>query len=249
MLRRRWLYGLLLALLMPNTASGQNLIADLSKHLIAITTAFTGAEVLLFGSVEEPGGDVVVLVFGPAEDVRVRRKSRVGPFWFNTDEMRFRRVPSFYAVASSKPLELLAEEDVLQRYQIGVERLHLEARPDRHHSEADLVAFRAALIRNKQRQKLYVQSPIRVYFLGKRLFRTVVPFPANVVPGNYQVQTLYLRNGQVVQAQSNVLVVSKVGLEADIFDLARRRPAIYGLSSILIAVAAGWTASLVFARR
>ncbi len=249
MLRRRWLYGLLLALSMSNAASGQSLIADLSKHLIAITTAFTGAEVLLFGSVEEPGGDVVVLVFGPTEDLRVRRKSRVGPFWFNTDEMRFRRVPGFYAVASSKPLELLAEEDVLQRYQIGVERLHLEARPDRHQSKADVAAFRAALIRNKQRQKLYVQSPIPVYFLGKRLFRTVVPFPANVAPGNYQVQTLYLRGGRVVQAQSNVLVVSKVGLEADIFDLARRRPAIYGLSSILIAVAAGWTASLVFARR
>ncbi len=249
MLRRRRLLWILLLALIPTGVRGQALIADLSKHLIAITTAFTGAEVLLFGTVEKPGGDVVVLVFGPPEELRVRRKSRVGPFWFNTDEMRFRGVPGFYAVASSKPLELLAEEDVLRRYRIGVERLDFEARPDRHHDEADLRAFRDALVRAKQRQELYVRSPIPVYFLGNRLFRTVVPFPANVPPGNYQVQTLYLRDGQVVQAQSNVLVVSKVGVEADIFDLARRRPALYGLSSILIAVAAGWTASLVFARR
>ena len=60
------------------------LVADLSKHLVAITTGFAGTDVLLFGAVEElagaSGGDVVVEVRGPHRSETVRRKDRrIGP--------------------------------------------------------------------------------------------------------------------------------------------------------------------------
>src|SRR5216683_635354 len=50
------------------------LIADLTSHLIAITTGFTGASVVLFGATDGPG-DVVVTVRGPDREMTVRRKS------------------------------------------------------------------------------------------------------------------------------------------------------------------------------
>ena len=87
-------------------------------------------------------------------------------------------------------------------------------------------------------------APIR--FIGQSLFSSTIAFPANVPPGNYQVQVFELRDKVVVGAQRTVLIVSKVGVEAEIFDVARNRPALYGLASILIAVCAGWTASAVF---
>ena len=68
-------------------------MADLSHRLIAITTAFAGTEVLLFGALEDPGSEVVVLVKGPAGEQVVRRKSRIGPIWLNTREVRFKGTP------------------------------------------------------------------------------------------------------------------------------------------------------------
>ena len=50
----------------------EDLVADLSEHLIAITTGFTGTEVVMFGATEG-SGDVVIIVRGPLSDATVRR--------------------------------------------------------------------------------------------------------------------------------------------------------------------------------
>ena len=71
------------------------LVADLSKDLIAITTRFTGAEVLLFGSTNGIG-DIIVVVRAPESQVVVRRKKRTGGIWINSDRVIFKNVPGFY---------------------------------------------------------------------------------------------------------------------------------------------------------
>ena len=96
----------------------QSLVADLSHHLIAITTAFVGTQVVLFG-VAESGGDIVVTVQGPRENLIVRRKSRIAGIWVNRERLAFRRVPAYYAVASTEPLEQIARPDVLAQLEIG----------------------------------------------------------------------------------------------------------------------------------
>ena len=53
------LFGLLLA----GDGRATPLVADLSDYLVAITTGFSGTNVLLFGAIDEPG-DVVVVVRG-----------------------------------------------------------------------------------------------------------------------------------------------------------------------------------------
>ena len=93
---------MLVAMLLATPAQAAPLVADLSKHLVAITAGFSGAEVLLFGAVDEPG-DVVVIVRGPLRSVTMHRKSRVLGVWANTAKMTFEEVPSFYAIASSRP--------------------------------------------------------------------------------------------------------------------------------------------------
>jgi uncharacterized protein (TIGR02186 family) len=104
-------------------------------------------------------------------------------------------------------------------------------------------------VRNKARDDLYATEVAPVRFLGDRLFRTTLSFPANVPPGSYQVEVLQLLDGTVVGAQTSVLVISKVGLEAEIFDAARTAPALYGLLSVLLAIGAGWTAGAFFKKQ
>jgi uncharacterized protein (TIGR02186 family) len=222
--------------------------ADLSHHLIAITTAFSGTDVLVFGAIEEPGTDVAVVVRGPLEDETVRRRSRIGLVWLVTDELTFRAVPGYYAVASSRPLAELAPAATLARHELGVGSIRLRPAPGQDASADEIAQFREALIRNKQRQGLYAREVGRVSFLGRALFRTRLAFPANVPPGSYQVQVLQFRDGTVINAQSSPLGISKIGLEADLYDIAQRRSALYGFAAILLAVTAGWSASVMFRR-
>jgi uncharacterized protein (TIGR02186 family) len=223
-------------------------VYDLSSRLIAITTAFVGTQVLLYGASPAGGGEIAVVVRGPARDVTVRRKSRVGPVWINTTSRVFRDVPSFYAVAASAPLDELGGPGTLARHELGAHRLRLTAEDGAGTGEAELAAFRAALIRNQQRNGLFSTEPGTVSFLGETLFRTRIVFPANVPPGDYQVEVLQFADGEVVGAQSSKLEIAKMGLEADLYEFAIHWPALYGLTSIVLALAAGWIANAVFQR-
>ena len=197
----------------------------------------------------EFGRPAASVVQGPLGDQIVRRKTRVGVIWLNTDQMRFRNVPAFYAAAASRPLDEIARPAVLQRHGIGIGNLRIRAATSQQGDPAREAEFLAALVRNKQRQGLYAREVGEVSFLGRSLFRTRLAFPANVPPGSYQVQVFQLRDRGVTSAQSSPLGISKIGLEADLFDLAHRLSALYGLGSILLASLAGWAGYAMFRKR
>jgi uncharacterized protein (TIGR02186 family) len=186
----------------------------------------------------------VVVVRGPDGDTTVRRKARVAGIWINRDELRFAGVPAFYRVAASRPLADFVPNALRQRHQIGVDFLRLQPTRDLHPEEA--AAFRAGMIRNKEALRLYDPEVGRVSFLGNRLFRTRIEFPANVPTGNYTVEVLLVNNGQVVAAQTTPMFVSKVGIGADVYDFAHDYAALYGIIAVLFAVGAGWGAGVVF---
>lgn len=220
------------------------LVADLSKHLVAITTGFTGTEALLFGATDGPG-DVVVVVRGPEREEIVRRKDRTGPIWMNRDSMAFAGVPTFYHIAATRPLADIAAEGDFARHQIGLE--HLRLTPVEADRSVELAKdFRAALIRIKQSQGLYGGEIGEVSILGNQLFRTEVRFPANVPVGAYIVEVFLFRQGQVVSAQTTPLVVGKTGVGADIYDFAHEQAALYGMIAVLLAALVGWAAAAAF---
>jgi len=106
--------------------------------------------------------------------------------------------------------------------------------------------FVTALVRTQQRARLFPASVAKVSFIGERLFRTTIDFPSNVPTGTYLVQVFLVRDKDVVSGQTTPLVVSKVGLDADVFGFAGRQPALYGAIAVLTAMVAGWLASLPF---
>ncbi|MGH6943015.1 MAG: TIGR02186 family protein [Geminicoccaceae bacterium] len=245
----RWSAALIVSGLLPSASDlrADQLVADLSAHLIAITTAFVGTKVVLFGT-SDGTGHVVVTVEGPSQDTVVRRKGRIGPIWVNRESLAFANVPEYYAIASSAPLPKIARPDVRGRLQLGVDYLELQPLDAAGLDPGEITAFTHALIRNKQRQGLYSVEPAEVSFLGPRLFRTTFDFPANVPPGIYRVQVFQLQDGQVTDAQRSTLVISKIGFEADIFDFAHQQSVLYGLLAVAVAVAAGWLAGVIFRR-
>ena len=236
----------LVALQAARIALAAPLVADISDHLVAITTGFAGTDVLLFGAVEEEG-NVVVMVRGPREDVTVYRKSRVAGIWVNTASMTFEQVPTYYAIAASAPLEDIAGESLRRRHELGVEYA-LPSLPLAKASRNIAEEWKAALLRNLQREGLFPRQVGRVNFLGNQLFRTRIFFPANVPTGSYQVETYFIRDKRVIGAQTTPLAVSKLGMEADIFGFAHENAPFYGLIAIAAALVAGWIAHAVFRR-
>jgi uncharacterized protein (TIGR02186 family) len=222
------------------------LVADVSENLVAITTGFTGKDVLLFGATDGPG-DIAVVVKGPSRDITVRRKGRFGPVWMNAESATFRDVPSFYRIASSRPLEEFAPPNLLSRFQIGMGNLRLEVENEALPAE-QLAEFRQALVRLKTAEGLYDEGLGAVNTTSNRLFRTQIHFPANVPTGTYIVEVYLFRNGTVASAEIVPFNISKIGFGADVYDFAHDFAPLYGLLAIALAVAAGWAASAAFRR-
>jgi len=224
-------------------AQGDAVVADLSLHRIAITTGFTGTSVVLFGATDGPG-DVIAVVRGPEREMTVWRKGKVAGVWVNAESMTFTNVPSFYAVAASRPLDEALSPGAAALYRIGTANLKLESKPPVTGERVQ--RFAKALIEEQQHAGLISAEIRKVAFLGERLFRAEIAFPTNVPTGDYRVEVFLAKDRDVVSGQTTPLRVEKVGIDAEVSDFARREAAAYGAIAVLTAVVAGWLASLPF---
>lgn len=249
MRRARILIGLIAALAAAlaasRTARANYLVTDLSERRIEITTGFAGDNVLLFGSTDT-GGDIIVVIRGPDQPVVVRRKARVAGIWVNRSWVAFNNVPSFYYVASSRPLNEVTTPEALARIQAGLDHLRFQVATSSTGLPTE--EFRQALIRGKQKKRLYYKTPGDISFIAGHLFRTTVHFPANVPTGAYKVEIYLVHKGKIVGSQFWPLIVTKVGISAEIYDSAHQDAALYGIVAVLVATMAGWLGALGFRR-
>jgi len=224
-------------------ALGDAVVADLSSHLIAISSGFTGASVVLFGATDGPG-DIIAVVRGPEREMTVWRKGKLAGLWVNAESMTYSNVPSFYAVAASRPLDEALSPGAAALYRIGTANLKLESKLPLTGERVQ--RFAKALIEEQQRAGLISAEIRKIAFLGERLFRVEIFFPANVPTGDYRVEVFLAKDRDVVGGQTTPLRVEKVGIDAQVSDFASREAAAYGAIAVLTAVVAGWLASLPF---
>jgi uncharacterized protein (TIGR02186 family) len=224
-------------------ARGDAVVADLSGHRIAINSGFTGTSVVLFGATDGPG-DIIAVVRGPEREMTVWHKGKVAGVWVNAESITFTNVPSFYAVAASRPLDEVLSPGAAALYRIGTPNLKLESKPPLTGERVQ--RFAKALIEEQQRAGLIGTEIRKIAFLGERLFRVEIAFPANVPTGDYRVEVFLAKDRDVVGGQTTPLRVEKVGIDAEVSDFARREAAAYGAIAVLTAVVAGWLASLPF---
>ncbi len=98
-------------------AHSETIVLGLSQDSVSITATFDGSDILIFGAVSRTAPEpldkgklgVIIAVSGPDQTVSVFRKQRRMGIWVNTDEVIVDRAPSFYAVATSGPIEGRAE--------------------------------------------------------------------------------------------------------------------------------------------
>jgi uncharacterized protein (TIGR02186 family) len=230
----------------PSQFETPDLIVDLSRPRVSITSAFQGESILLFGMFDPPG-EIVVVVVGPPARETVLRKQRVLGLWLNTGRQAFDDVPAYYSIAASQPLqrllarsaggEILSLEDRLQSVQSVGQREH-----------EDLTRFRLGLVEVKRREGLYPAAIGQVTIQANRLFRVDLPFPSRLPEGTYEVRTYLLRDGKIAAAVSRPLPVGKVGFSAQLAGWAENDGPLYGLGAIIMALLVGWVGGAVMRR-
>jgi uncharacterized protein (TIGR02186 family) len=168
----------------------------------------------------------------------------VAGIWLNRGAVKITAAPSFYAVASTKPVAdiLLPAEDA--KYHITIpQTIDTAAAPS-----ADQTPYIEALQRIRQASGSFVLAPESVLLLRQALFRTDISLPANLVEGPYKVRIFLTRGGEVTDMQESQIDVQKAGVERTLYRLAMEQPLIYGVLSLLMAMVAGWGAQELFKR-
>ncbi len=246
----RWWAILLILLALPLRAqdTGERVVAALSQNNVAINATFVGSEILVFGAIRREAPvppdelGVIVTIQGPSGPLTVHRRERVAGIWVNTDWLEVHEAPSFYAVATTAPLESILTEEEDQQHAISVPRAIRASGT----AAEDVPAFTEALIRIRADQGLYQQLDGAVSVDHDTLFRTRITLPSNLTEGTYLTRIFLMRGGEVIDVEEAAIHVQKVGLERLLFVMAHDRPLLYGLLALVVAVAAGWGASALF---
>ena len=230
------------------------LVPDVSARSIEIRYTFAGAQLLLFGAILYPGGkvpkrpaDIVVVLKGPVEPIVVREKQKIAGIWMNADKNRFRSAPSYYAVASSRPVRELVDERTAAIFELGLQDLQLSpgggALPEKERR------FEAGLLDLRKRQGLYVEQPGGVEISDGVLYRARIAIPSQVPVGTYTAETFLIDRGKVIAAATRDVEVGKAGFERFVALAARQHGFLYGLASVVLSLGLGWAAAMAFRRR
>ena len=139
---------------------GPDLATGITEEEVAVTSDYRGARLTVFGVHLLRGqgrNDVVIILRGPGEREIVRRKRRILGLWINADPVRFDDAPSFYSIASTRPIGTFLSASTIAN--LGLDpgaRARLDgSTPD----DSDPAAYRRALVRLKKAAGLYRESP------------------------------------------------------------------------------------------
>jgi uncharacterized protein (TIGR02186 family) len=249
------LLGIWMALCAPPALAQREpvLVPAVSQSLIEVRQGFTGARLLLYGAVIDPGGagrtgdyDIVVVLKGPTEPVRIREKERMIGIWANAGSSDFRSAPSFFAVASSRPIADIVDERTAAIYELGTNFIQLS--PSGQIDPEEQARFAEGLVDLRRRQGLYQENPGGVRIDEKVLYQARIDLPSNVTTGRYTAETFAIARGRVLASATARIEVVKAGLEGRVVTAAQRWSFVYGLGAIALSLAMGWLAGRLFAR-
>lgn len=232
------------------------LVPDVSQRDIQIIYSFTGADLLLFGAIVYPGGtapgpddkpaDIVVVLKGPVQSVVVREKEKVAGIWVNADRMRYRSAPSFYAIASSRPIRDLVDDRTRAIFELGLDSLQLS--PASGATPTVQARFDSGLVDLRRRNGLFYEQPGAVEITDGVLYRARLGIPARVPVGRYTAETFLIRDGRVLAAAVRPIEIRKSGFERFVAQAAERDSVAYGLAAVALSVLLGWAAGAISRR-
>jgi uncharacterized protein (TIGR02186 family) len=228
------------------------LVTEVSQHEVLVRQGFTGTQLLLYGAILEPDGrragsdyDIVVILRGPSEAIRIREKSRFLGIWINADSSSFRSVPSFFALASSAPVADIVDSRTAAIYEFGLDQLQLS--PTGQIDQEQYDRFTDGLVDLRRRSGLFQQDEAGVGITEDVLYQARIALPSNVAVGRYVAETFAVRDGRVIASSSTEVQVRKEGFDRVVAEQSQENAFLYGLLAVALSVFMGWAAGRLYA--
>ncbi len=211
-----------------------------SPKAIEVGMFFRGATVHVEG-VAPAGYRLALVCLGDEGKVELKRKGKVwAALWMSVGNVSFERVPSLFLASYERRGE--AARGGL-RYD-GIEANVLPAKAD-----DDTRRLFREFVKLKESERLYSASDLRLDSDPSGPVRVAADFwlPANVPPGTYEVRMVGYRPGGSEILASEKLVAERVGLVRLVGETAQQHGLLYGILSVVIAIAAGFLTGVLFA--
>lgn len=237
----------------PETVNPENIQIGLSTDRVSITSDFSGADLTIFGALDNADPlvnrqgryDVIVVLEGPARPVVVRKKSRVLGMWINTQSETFVNVPVSYSLATTRSLQDITDAKNFRQLALGIDNVTVTP-IDRKGHAATIKEFTEALRKRKRSIGLYSERIGGVQFLSQSLFRATLHLAPNVPVGTHKARAFLFRNGVFIKESSAQLAILKAGFEQRVFRYAQDYGFFYGLFAVGLAFVTGWLGRMIF---
>jgi uncharacterized protein (TIGR02186 family) len=237
----------------PENPVVESVQIGLSTDRVSITTDFSGADLTIFGALDNADPfvrrqgryDIIVVLEGPPRPVVVRKKTRVLGMWINTQSETFVNVPMSYSLATTRSLQDITQPASYKQMALGSE--YVTVTPyDKLGDAATIEEFTTALRDRKRAGGLYSERIGGVQFLSQSLFRASLHLAPNVPVGTHRARAFLFKNGVFVKESSAQLAITKAGFEQRIFRFAQTQGLLYGLLAVALAFITGWLGRIVF---
>ncbi len=244
-----------------------------SPETVSIGLDFSGADVAISGTTPEEA-DVVVVVDGPHDSVKMRKKGKVmGLFWMTVDQAEVEDMPAFHMVLSSEPIEHILSRELQVTLGVDPETSNIleQAQAINPDDESPVSGDKQTEFVTALRD-MYITdgryTPWRCYHEAEAAdcdaaapagatirpddegrWETVLSLPSDAPLGDYTVQAHYVRDGEVVMSETTTFGVEKVGAVDTLGSMAKDNAALYAAMSLAIAIVMGLTIGFVFGSR
>ena len=244
--------------LSASAATAERLVTSLSNYRVSIASNFTGADLVLFGTIER---DAATVARRGGYDI-VGDRDRAAPDGGHVPQgpgarhLGQRRIAHLRRCAD---LSRGADQPAGRGDRRAGRAAAAAARARQHPAAADdrdgSSPTSCATIRSAWRfsgcarsAASIVERTNGVTFLTPTVFRTAIPLPADAPIGTYEVDVKLFADGTLIAREPSAFELYKVGFEQFVASTAREHGFLYGLSTAGLALLIGWLASVVFRR-
>jgi hypothetical protein len=230
----------------PNAFS---VTAVLSPDHISVNSLYHGSKIEISGEAAADS-EVIIKITSAEKKEHLRKKGKAGGvLWMNVGELEFSPVSDVFLVYSTGDINELLSTEQQDKYVIGYGALKRSISVEPVEDEADKEKWVDEFIKLKQKNKIYGEFTGQIKTMAegvKKTYTLAIDWPYQAPPQDYNISVYEVRD-DVVQAEAGaVLKIEKVGALKYISDMAFHREVIYGIGSILIAIAAGFIVSVIF---
>lgn len=234
----------LLAIILPNRA--QAVSCQVSPSIIPITMGYHGMPLEIKGD-SAPGDDVIVKITSAPADIHLKYKGKAGGiFWMKLGTLTFKEIPGTYLVSTSASIDKVLSPAALEQNGIGIAALQKKATIEVEHGEIPEGDWFTQFFEFKQHENNYAIKEGNVQVNPAGGFTLTLDWPYQAQPGDFTVEVITAKNGQVTGRAETALKVEMTGMVATISNMASNNRAVYGIIAIVVALTVGFAVGNIF---